>query len=87
MQNAKVGGMEADLKLSSSEYSLVLSIFFVVSENKRVRRRSELLSGVLVVRASCSYGPCENQATNFLAVHNDRLGKHLDILVICLTCI
>ncbi|WWD16921.1 hypothetical protein CI109_101353 [Kwoniella shandongensis] len=27
--NAKVGGMEADLKLSSSDYSLVLSIFFV----------------------------------------------------------
>ncbi|TXT11848.1 uncharacterized protein COLE_02258 [Cutaneotrichosporon oleaginosum] len=27
--NAKVGGMEADLRLSSSEYSLVLSIFFV----------------------------------------------------------
>ncbi|KAL6247440.1 hypothetical protein RBB50_005786 [Rhinocladiella similis] len=27
--NAKVGGMEEDLKLSSSDYSLVLSIFFV----------------------------------------------------------
>ncbi|ORY26990.1 major facilitator superfamily transporter [Naematelia encephala] len=27
--NAKVGGMEADLKLTSSDYSLVLSIFFV----------------------------------------------------------
>ncbi|OCF55072.1 hypothetical protein L486_07182 [Kwoniella mangroviensis CBS 10435] len=27
--NAKVGGMQADLKLSSSDYSLVLSIFFV----------------------------------------------------------
>lgn len=31
MQNAKVGGMQADLNLSSSDYSLVLSIFFVVS--------------------------------------------------------
>lgn len=30
-QNAKVGGMQADLKLTSSQYSLVLSIFFVVS--------------------------------------------------------
>jgi len=30
-QNAKVGGMQADLKLTSSDYSLVLSIFFVVS--------------------------------------------------------
>lgn len=29
-QNAKVGGMSADLKLTSSDYSLVLSIFFVV---------------------------------------------------------
>nr|XP_018264181.1 uncharacterized protein I303_04063 [Kwoniella dejecticola CBS 10117]OBR86339.1 hypothetical protein I303_04063 [Kwoniella dejecticola CBS 10117] len=28
-QNAKVGGMQADLKLTSSDYSLVLSIFFV----------------------------------------------------------
>jgi hypothetical protein len=30
-QNAKVGGMQEDLKLTSSDYSLVLSIFFVVS--------------------------------------------------------
>jgi hypothetical protein len=30
-QNAKVGGMQEDLSLSSSDYSLVLSIFFVVS--------------------------------------------------------
>lgn len=30
MQNAKVGGMADDLSLSSSDYSLVLSIFFVV---------------------------------------------------------
>jgi hypothetical protein len=30
-QNAKVGGMQTDLNLSSSDYSLVLSIFFVVS--------------------------------------------------------
>ena len=28
-QNAKVGGMEADLNLSSSDYSLALSVFFV----------------------------------------------------------
>ena len=32
-QNAKVGGMQADLKLTSSDYSLVLSIFFVVSSD------------------------------------------------------
>lgn len=30
-QNAKIGGMERDLKLSSSDYSLALSIFFVVN--------------------------------------------------------
>lgn len=34
IQNAKVGGMEEDLKLSSSDYSLVLSIFFVVGSIK-----------------------------------------------------
>ena len=30
-QNAKSGGMEKDLHLTSSDYSLILSIFFVVS--------------------------------------------------------
>ena len=30
VQNAKIGGMEQDLKLTSSDYSLALSIFFVV---------------------------------------------------------
>lgn len=29
--NAKTGGMEKDFGLSSSDYSLILSIFFVVS--------------------------------------------------------
>jgi len=35
VQNAKVGGMQKDLNLSSSDYSLVLSIFFVVSQPER----------------------------------------------------
>ena len=30
LQNAKTGGMQADLNLTSSDYSLVLSIFFIV---------------------------------------------------------
>lgn len=34
-ENARIGGMAADLSLSSSEYSLVLSIFFVVSGRPR----------------------------------------------------
>jgi hypothetical protein len=37
-QNAKVGGMETDLRLSSSDYSLLLSIFFVVGESSCQQR-------------------------------------------------
>lgn len=67
--------MQADLKLTSSEYSLILSIFFVVSPipNRLVGDRLTV-AGIPSQRSTMQYDPFPHQAQSFPPGYHGRMG-------------
>lgn len=77
-QNAKTGGMQADLKLSSSDYSLVLSIFFVVSGTRLRRPAPADVPGLPPQRGPVQHDPFPFSPEFVPADHHVLLGRSYD---------
>ena len=65
-QNAETGGMQKELHLSSSDYSLILSIFFIVSTRGGATRETDCSQGYLLNEVPCNMILARSRPSLFL---------------------